>query len=539
MHIPPFREVWAVDFEYATDANGLPCPVCLVACELVTGRKIETWLTDGAPPVPPYNIGDDTLFIAYNSPAELGCHLVLGWDLPKCVLDLYVEFRHRTNTFLPKGQPQPKASLLAALAHFGLPSIGVEEKEAMRELIISGGPWTDQQRADILAYCATDVVALQQLTPLMLPNIHIGQAVNRGRFMRAVACMNHIGIPMDPLFHKFKERWQEICQGLVAEADSAFGVYDGITMKQDRLEAYLIREDIPWPRTPTGRLRTDDDTFKDMARRYPQLNPLRELHWTLGEMERFKVTLGPDDRNRFSMFPFGTMTGRNTPKADSILGRPVWMRSFWKPPEGMAIAYLDWTAAEFGIAAALSKDPAMLSAYLSGDVYLAFAILAGAAPPGATKQSHKAIRDQFKVCSLAVLYGQGAEGLAEVLEIPTVQAAQLIQTHRLLFPVFWKWSARVVENVEIGNGKASTVAGWTAKRSAFVNDRSIMNYPMQANCAELLHLATSYATEAGVEVCLHAARCAVDPGTAGRDRSKGGRGAGIHGPSLQGASGQL
>ena len=54
---------------------------------------------------------------------------------------------------------------------------------------------------------------------------------------------------------------------------------------------------------------------------------------------------------------------------------------------------------EFGIAAALSGDPLMMEAYRSGDPYLAFAKQAGAAPPDATKATHKAVRDQFKACA--------------------------------------------------------------------------------------------------------------------------------------------
>jgi hypothetical protein len=66
---------------------------------------------------------------------------------------------------------------------------------------------------------------------------------------------------------------------------------------------------------------------------------------------------------------------------------------------------------EFGIAAALSDDPLMKDAYWSGDPYLAFAKQAGAAPLDATKATHKAVRDQFKACVLAVQYGMGAEAL--------------------------------------------------------------------------------------------------------------------------------
>ena len=44
----------------------------------------------------------------------------------------------------------------------------------------------------------------------------------------------------------------------------------------------------------------------------------------------------------------------------------------------MALAYVDWSQQELGIAAALSEDPRMMDAYRSGDFYLTFAKMAGA-----------------------------------------------------------------------------------------------------------------------------------------------------------------
>jgi hypothetical protein len=50
----------------------------------------------------------------------------------------------------------------------------------------------------------------------------------------------------------------------------------------------------------------------------------------------------------------------------------------------------------------------MMDAYRSGDPYLAFAKQAGAAPPEATKATHKAVREQFKQCVLAVTHRTAA-----------------------------------------------------------------------------------------------------------------------------------
>src|SRR4029078_4664047 len=83
---------------------------------------------------------------------------------------------------------------------------------------------------------------------------------------------------------------------------------------------------------------------------------------------------------------FRARTSRNQPSNTKfIFGPSVWLRGLIKPPPGYGIAYIDWQQQEFGIAAALSRDPRMMEAYRSGDPYLAFAKQAGAAPVAAQR----------------------------------------------------------------------------------------------------------------------------------------------------------
>jgi DNA polymerase I len=46
-----------------------------------------------------------------------------------------------------------------------------------------------------------------------------------------------------------------------------------------------------------------------------------------------------------------------------------------------------------------------------------------------------------------------------------------------------------------------TAFGWCVRVPAIANDRSLRNFPMQANGAEMLRLACCLATERGIEVC--------------------------------------
>ena len=380
----PFREIWAADFEYTMSKSGArPSPVCLVANELISGRSIRLWQDDFRD-MPPFRTDGDVLFVAYYAPAELSCFLALGWPLPARILDLYVEFRAETNGLaLPIGR-----GLLGALSHHGIPSITSDEKKSMRDLVLRGGPWTRSERRDILDYCATDVDCLGPLLERMLHGIRrtpqgFGQALLRGRYTAAVACMEHTGIPIDvPTIKMLRQHWGDIKLGLIADIDKDYGVYEGA---------------ITWPLTASGRLQLDQDTFRDMAKTYPKLAPLKELRHALSEMRLEETAVGPDGRNRTMLSPFGARTGRNTPSNTKfIFGPAVWLRGLIKPPAARALAYIDWSSQEVAIAAALSGDSGLRDAVESGDPYLTFAKRSGLAPPCATKATHTAIRDVCK-----------------------------------------------------------------------------------------------------------------------------------------------
>jgi hypothetical protein len=128
-----------------------------------------------------------------------------------------------------------------------------------------------------------------------------------------------------------------------------------------------------------------DSTFRQQARVYPSVAPLRELRGDLAKLRLNALTVGRDGRNRTILSAFRSRTGRNQPSsAKFIFGPSVWLRHLIKPPPGHGVAYVDWSQQEFGIAAALSGDAAMQDAYVSGDPYLTFAKQAGAVTAEAT-----------------------------------------------------------------------------------------------------------------------------------------------------------
>jgi DNA polymerase I-like protein with 3'-5' exonuclease and polymerase domains len=228
---------------------------------------------------------------------------------------------------------------------------------------------------------------------------------------------------------------------------------------------------------------------------------MRELRSSLSEMRLANLQVGEDGRNRCLLSPFRSRTGRNQPSNSKfIFGPSVWLRGLIRPTPGWGLAYVDWSQQEFGIAAALSGDENMMEAYRTGDPYLAFAIQAGAAPPSANKQTHEAVRDQFKACVLAVQYGMGEASLAGRINQPVARARQLLELHRRTYKKFWQWSDCAVDEAVLG-GRLWAGFGWQIHTSDVINDRSLRNFPMQANGAEMLRIACILLTEAGIRVC--------------------------------------
>lgn len=495
----PYAAVTCVDFEFGAPTGEPPHPICLVAHELKSGRTTRLWEDDlQRRKAPPYPIDNDALVIAYYASAEMGCHLALGWKVPANVLDLYVEFRNQTN-----GRPTPcGASLLGALTYFGIDGIGVAEKDAMRELALRGGPWTGAERDALLAYCHSDVAALVKLLPCMLPHIDVPRAILRGRYMRAVAQMERRGVPIDTTaLQTLHTSWAALQDHLIKGIDVDYGVFDGRTFKADRWARWLAEHNIAWPLLPSGALALDDDVFREMARVHPLVAPIREVRVSLSQMRLNDLAIGGDGRNRYLLSAFRSKTGRNQPSnTKSIFGPAVWLRNLIQPPPGYALAYVDWEQQEFGIAAALSGDAKMVEAYQSGDPYLSFARQAGAVPAEGTKLTHGPVREQFKACALAVQYGMEAESLAQRIGQSAAHARELLRLHHQTYGTFWRWSDAAV-NTALLRGRLHTAFGWGINVVAAANARSLRNFPMQGNGAEMLRLACCFATERGIRVC--------------------------------------
>ena len=185
---------------------------------------------------------------------------------------------------------------------------------------------------------------------------------------KAVAQIQARGMPIDmPLWNLVQENKAAVIGELLRQFDPSHGSDDPIYTPEgewsyERFEQWLVRIGvIAWPRLESGRLDIDGDAFRLMYH-MPGIEGLHALRDSLGVIVRAKLPIGRDGRNRPSLFPFCTATGRNA-HAKSLYNAHAGMRSFMVFPPDTIGVYLDWRTQEVGVAAALSGDEALMRDY--------------------------------------------------------------------------------------------------------------------------------------------------------------------------------
>ena len=99
-----FRNIVVCDFEYEVADGGLPNVLCMVAYVLDENlrhvRTIRRWRGEFGRK-PPFDIGPDTLFVAYSAWAEMTCFMALGWEFPAHIFDQHTAYLAASNILLP------------------------------------------------------------------------------------------------------------------------------------------------------------------------------------------------------------------------------------------------------------------------------------------------------------------------------------------------------------------------------------------------------------------------------------------------------
>jgi DNA polymerase I len=486
-------------------------PICICAIEIdENGHVIAHRLRAPYPERPPWDRGTPFLSAGFALGAEAGSfmHAFPNYPLPLPAIDLYAEYMviHNSEMVRAAGgeSKRPGPPLIQACQRYGVPTMDPAHKEKMRELAYTKTDHTPKEITDLQDYCLEDDCgSTMRLFFAMLPHLDLLRAPIRGAFMMEIERIRWRGKPIDMVRYRLAERHapvivskmrQELNRKLGAE------VYFADVFKRRTMLRLMRQHNIPIPIDPkTGKESCATKLIKSMIETYPPLKDFYEDKRMIDAIKNLKLEIGSDGRNRSWLNPFGTKTGRNNPSTNRELpGLPHTMRSFMKPGPGMAIAQVDIGNEEIGIAAALSGDPVLMEDYRSGDPYLQFAAAAlGVLKP--TKQQ----RQVYKSCVLGRIYGVGPDTFARNLGISKAEARQIIDQMTARYSVLNAWLERI--QVKAAHGVPITcVLGWSLKMTGKPGEeRTFLNYPMQANAAELMRLIIVRAGHLPLIGCAH------------------------------------
>jgi hypothetical protein len=500
-----FGAVNVVDFEYEIEDGGLPNPLCMVAYVLDRNlrhvRTFRLWRGQFSR-TPPFDTGPDALFVAYSAWAEMTCFQVLGWPFPIHIFDLHPAYLAASNVLLPydldeeKKRKKPRKRLADACRAYGIEGWENIDKETIAK-DIAAGQWHLYGRGGVFDYCEEDVKKSAELLRAMLrrgrnvlPIPDTDRILHWSNYSaKTIALIQAKGMPINiELWNLVQENKKAVVRELLRQLDPSHSNDDPIYNEDGqwsyaRFERWLINIGVTaWPRLESEQLDTDGDAFRSMYH-IPGVEGLHALKDSLRVITGANLPIGRDGRNRPSLFPFGTATGRNAHRK-SLYNAHAGLRSFMTFSPDTIGLYLDWRTQEVGVVAAESDDPVLKADYAAGDIYHALALLCGLTnepDPVRWKKNpdNLTIRNRMKVLQLAISYGMGVPSLARGLNRHPLIASAIIERHRRRYPRFWSWRENVVQTAMLKRRVESTF-GWPLHLTASPNQRTLLIFQRKA-----------------------------------------------------------
>jgi DNA polymerase I len=261
---------------------------------------------------------------------------------------------------------------------------------------------------------------------------------------------------------------------------------------------------IPQKRTKTG-FSTDAQTLERMRGTHPVVDHLLEFR----EVEKLRSTygqglldtVGPDGRIHATFNQTVARTGRLSSEDPNLHNIPVRseqgrvFRRAFIPAEGCEFLVADYNQIELRVIAHLARDPGLIEAFESGqDIHNATASRVFSVDPDRVTIDQ---RSKAKMVSYGLAYGMEAYGLGQRLNIPTEEAAVILEAYFEAFPRVKQYMADVVAETR-RKGYTETMFGrrrpipelsssnYRVRQAA---ERQAMNAPIQGLAADIFKVA--------------------------------------------------
>lgn len=273
-----------------------------------------------------------------------------------------------------------------------------------------------------LDYAALDAVAAYRLAGLQAALLKERGLVRCYSLMRdaqpAIARLELAGCPFDTAGHQaLIAQWQATAEQARGELDSLLnGANPDSPLQLSKWLAANLPPDTlaTWPKTATGQLQTDADTLAGLT--LPALEPLKRYKLAVKGLSTYgkgyAAHISPvTERIHPSFLIGGTATGRLSCQSPNIQNPPrdPVFRALFAPSGGRCLVVADYGQIELRVAALVSGDSAMLTAYEQGqDLHRKTAAAVLGIEPEAVS---KAQRQMAKGVNFGMLFGSGAKGL--------------------------------------------------------------------------------------------------------------------------------
>ncbi len=325
---------------------------------------------------------------------------------------------------------------------------------------------------------------------------------------RVLALMEEEGVAIDvPYLREMQAELGEQLRALEAEVCRLAGYQFNLNAPQQL--AKLLFEDLRLPvgkRTKTG-YSTDADTLEGLRDKHPVVGLILE-HRQLAKLKSTYVDALPqlvDPRTGRLHTSFGqasTATGRLSSSNPNLMNIPIRTelgqrirRAFKAGRDGHVLFAADYSQIELRIAAHLSRDPNLLSAFAAGqDIHAATAARVFKVPLEAVDANQRRLA---KVANFGSIYGQGEYGLSQQMGIPGDEAREFLME-------YWTTFARLKEYLDGVRREAretGVVVSLTGRRRAIPDlrspnyqlrqaaERMAINFPIQSLAADIIKIA--------------------------------------------------
>ena len=330
-----------------------------------------------------------------------------------------------------------------------------------------------------------------------------------------LAKMEHVGIGVDvDELRALGKRLADEVHALQTELREVAG-RDDLNLnspKQLREVLYDERGLSPGKKTKTG-YSTDAATLEKIKDQWPEfLGPLMRYR----EVEKLRSTYGEgllaevadDGRIHATFNQTVARTGRLSSDQPNLHNIPVrtdegrQFRKAFVPAPGTTMLVADYNQIELRCIAHLAQDPGLIGAFTSGeDIHNATAARVFAVDPAEVSVEQ---RSKAKMVSYGLAYGMESYGLGQRLNIPTEEAAVILEAYFLAFPNVKQYmDATVVEARE--RGYTETLFGRRRPIPELMNsnfrvrqagERQAMNAGIQGLAADVFKVALVHIDEA-------------------------------------------